>query len=185
MSLDIMNFSNLAMVSLLFVASLTGQDYDHETLSTNTGRVYREIFILGADSHGLTFRHAAGIAKVPFGSLSESYRMLYEPVADLEDAPETERELKGEEEKAEVVHAGDLELPVPADLMARSQITLRLPAEIWRLGGGLSPCWVDPAGPSWWPQHQRVHRLSHPLYREMAVRDFLHSSGLLPVPCRR
>lgn len=147
------------------------QDYDHETLSTATGRVYREIFVIGSDAHGLTFRHRGGIAKLPFRDLSTSYRMLYESVADLEEA------VPDAAEPVEATHEVSLSLPVT--MQARTRITIQLPPQVWRLGGGLPPGWVNPAWPSWWPRHQEVHRLSHPLYREMVVRDFLHSSGLL------
>lgn len=172
MSLDIMNF-RIASVLLLAVwtASMGAQGYDHETLSTVTGRVYREIFVIGSDAHGLTFRHRDGIAKLPFGDLSTSYRMLYEPVADLEEAVP---------DAAELAEASDeVNLPLPVTMQARTRITIHLPPPVWRLGGGMSPAWVNPVWPSWWPRHQEVHRLSHPLYREMVVRDFLHSSGLL------
>lgn len=153
------------------------QDFDHERLSSTTGKVYHEIFIIGSDADGLTFRHRDGIAKLPFRELSASYRMLYEPVADLESATEP---VDPPEPDAAVVDPAAPHPPV--HVVSRSRVTLAIPRVVWRLGGGLPPGWTDPAWPDWWPAHQQVHRLTNPCYRELVVRDFLHSSGLLPIP---
>lgn len=174
-----MNFLKFALLAFMgtAMASAEAQDYDHERLSSTTGKVYHEIFIIGSDAEGLTFRHRDGIAKLPFRELSASYRMLYEPVADLESAAEPV-----DPSEPEATSVGPTAPHPPVHVVSRSRVALPIPWAVWRLGGGLPPGWTDSAWPDWWPAHQRVHRLTNPFYREMVVRDFLHSSGLLPVP---
>ena len=48
------------------------------TIKTEYGRVYREVEVLDRDPHGLTFRHAKGIAKIPFSEFSEEIRRKYQ-----------------------------------------------------------------------------------------------------------
>ncbi len=156
--------------------------YDHERLTTLEGRTYQAVFVIGSDATGLTFRHREGIAKIPFSSLSESYRMLYETVEELPAADSGGPQAKDAPEAAlEEDEAFALE---PATLVARNRVLLPLAPAPLRLGGGIVHPARPLAWPSWWPDHGPIHRLAHPLYREWAVRDFLHSSGLLPLPCR-
>jgi len=54
-----------------------------EQIQTRHGALYREVEILDADRHGLLFRHARGIAKLPFDELSENLRLLYKPVEGM------------------------------------------------------------------------------------------------------
>lgn len=187
MMLGDMNF--LKFVAAVVVLSLSSGarseegGHDHERLTTVEGRVYHEIFVIGTDATGLTFRHREGIAKLPFSSLSESYRMLYEAVEELPAADAVSQAAPAPD--AAVEEGGDGLFLEPAVLIARNRLHLTLPPAYLRLGGGIAPCAQPLLWPSWWPDHGHIHRLTHPLYRELATRDFLHTAGLLPFPCAR
>lgn len=145
------------MFSCFSSADETG--YDHDQITTQEGRVYREVFVVEADGSGLMFRHRDGIAKVRYSSLSEGLRMLYEPVGDIEETPE----------EAAPGQQGTAAIPVWIEV--RTRVWLR-PAEcLWECRA--------PAWPTHWANHAWLHRLSDPWYRELAVRDFLLTSGLM------
>jgi len=57
-----------------------------EQIQTRHGALYREVEVLDADRHGLLFRHARGIAKLPFDELSDHLRLLYKPVEGSSNA---------------------------------------------------------------------------------------------------
>ncbi len=82
--MKLLKFAILVIVAMA-APGARGQEggFDHERLTTVDGRTYHEVFVIGSDGNGLTFRHRNGIAKVGFGQLSEGYRMLYEGVAEL------------------------------------------------------------------------------------------------------
>ncbi len=181
-----MKFLTFAFFGILAFAPSVGcgqeVGYDHERLTTNDGRAYHEVFVLGSDANGLTFRHRDGIAKVGFGQLSEAYRMLYEMVAELPDmAIPAEPSSDPREVAAIRGHAIDMLDREPLILLARNRFAIPLPAATPWCGGGLSHL-PQSAWPTWWPDHGRIHRLTHPLFREYAVRGFLISSGLLSRP---
>lgn len=162
-------------------------DYDHESLTTTQGQVYREIFVMGADQTGLTFRHREGIAKVGYGLLSPSYRSLYEPVEDLPgaavNAPENEPAADPDPKSAEAAAAGLAGIAGPIVITLRQQVRIPL-ATTPGWGGGA--CYGDPVFRSWpvgWVDHREVLRLADPCWRGRAVRDFLILSGLQS-PCR-
>jgi len=172
--MKILNILLLGAILTLGHGVAVAENFDHEQLTTVEGNVYRDILILGADGHGLTFRHRGGVAKVPFPSLSESYRMFYEPVAELD---ETSAPVAPEEADLENGGEGDEFLfEEPVLLTARSRVMVILP-QAWNRYGGV-PCWERPAWPSWWPDHASVHRLAHPACRALAVRGFLRTTGL-------
>ena len=108
--------------------------------------------------------------------------MLYETVAELpEEAPrEAETHTPAEKPAAPDLVTALEEGPVL--LLARNRTVIELPCAWQWVGGGIDYDYRVPAWPVWWPDHARVHRLTHPLYRELAVRDFLYTSGLLPRP---
>lgn len=171
----------------LGVAIAQEGDYDHESLTTTQGRVYREIFVMGADETGLTFRHREGIAKVGYSLLSPSYRSLYEPVEDLPGAavtaPEDESAAVPDPESSVAPVSGLAGIAGPIVITLRQQV--RIPREVvpgW--GGGV--CYGVPVIRSWpvgWVDHREVLRLADPCWRGRAVRDFLILSGLR-APCR-
>ncbi len=181
--MKLLKFATLLIVAVA-VSGVRGQEggFDHERLTTVDGRSYHEVFILGSDRNGLTFRHRQGIAKVGFEQLSESYRMLYEAVDELPGTSadalpaDSGAEAAGEADWIETLDEG------PVILLARNRILIERPAAWPRLGGGVPPDWLAPAWPVWWSDHARVHRITHPLYRELVLREFLHLSGLLPWP---
>jgi hypothetical protein len=172
------------MIVAMAVSGSRAQEggFDHEQLTTTDGRTYHEIYVIGSDANGLTFRHRQGIAKVGFGQLSDAYRMLYEAVADLPEAapgaPMAES-AEGPATEADWVETLDEQ---PVVLLARNRAVIEWPAPRRWLGGGLDPEWLARSWPVWWPDHARVHRITHPLYREQVLREFLHLSGLLPCP---
>lgn len=181
-----MNFLRSALclfvVGGLGIATAQEGDYDHESLTTTQGQVYREIFVMGADATGLTFRHREGIAKVGYDLLSPSYRSLYEPVEDL---PGTETTVPADEpgpapvsEPVAVTGLTGIEGPIVITL--RQQV--RIPLATLPGWGGVS-CYGDPVFRTWprgWVDHREVLRLADPCWRGRAVRDFLILSGLQP-----
>lgn len=164
-----------------------GGDYDLPQIKTVYGKVYREIYILEADEYGLTFRHRDGIAKVVFSALSENLRMLYEvtgEVGGVESNSEKGKSPKaGETEPHESgstgINSSGSYGALPLVVTVRTRVTFPSPA-LW-LGGGYPGS--DRMGWSArWHRYGSVHELANPYYRELAVRDFLYSSGLLPKP---
>ncbi len=182
MILIVMNFLKYVILSVPLSIPLLSLAQDHESLATREGRVYHEVFVTDADATGLTFRHRDGIAKVGFSSLSDSYRMLYETVEELPEEPSSA------DKKAETADDDSLAAWLdqgPVQIEARNRVVILLPSPFLRLGGGIDPSRRVPAWPAHWPDHERVHRLTHPLWRELALRDFLCTSGLLPSPFTR
>lgn len=180
MSIIIMNILTLAIsIVLLGAMSLSdaSEPYDLERIRTIEGREYRRVLILEADQYGLSFRHDGGIAKLPFSSLSENLRMLYEVIDEVPGDGEVEAALP-EETTAEAIPP-EICLPSPAILLARSRVVIPSPALY--LGGGYTSADRVP-WPAWWPRYDPVHELTNPYFRELAVRDFLYSSGLLRTP---
>jgi hypothetical protein len=184
MSLVIMNFLTLAIPTVLLGSmSLSGasESHDIERIRTIGGKEYRGILILEADQYGLSFRHDGGIAKLPFSSLSENLRMLYEVIDEVPGDAEVEAEVEVAppvETTAEAIPP-DICLPSPVILLARSRVIVPSPALY--LGGGYTAADRVP-WPARWPRYDHVHRLTNPYFRELAVRDFLYSSGLLRTP---
>ena len=181
--MKLLKFAILVIVAMA-APGVRGEEggFDHERLTTIDGRTYHEVFVIGSDGNGLTFRHRNGIAKVGFGQLSEGYRMLYEAVAELpEAAPGGASADPGAETAPEADWVETLD-EEPFVLLARNRTVIELPATWQWLGGGVDPHWLAPAWPVWWSDHSRVHRITHPLYRELVVREFLYTSGLLPWP---
>ena len=159
----------------LLAQALPGEGgFDHEQLTTVEGRVFQDIFVVGTDASGLTFRHRRGIAKVPFTSLPVAYRMLYESVETpaVDEAQEMDSVVSGSGGKdwLDRLDAG------PVVLTARNRVQWVLP------GGYLRGIACGPPVPAWrngWVDHAWTHRLSTPLWRGAVVRDFLWLSGLM------
>lgn len=174
-----MNFLKLATVVFILGFLQFGNsqeaDFDLEKIVTTSGKIYREIIILGSDDYGLTFRHRGGIAKERFSSLSTNLRMLYEVVGDPVEAKIADLPAKTEGEPVPSSPA----LP-PIVFTVRTRVNIVHPA--LQLGGGYGSPDAS-QWPSWWARYYPVHHLTNPYQRELAVRDFLYSSGLLPTPC--
>jgi hypothetical protein len=178
-----MNFLKSVWIFVAVGAFLSAQaqeeaTYDHESLTTVEGTVYREIFIVGSDATGLTFRHRGGIAKVGYASLSESYRALYEAVEEL---PATESAPAEEPASAPVVAATPFAFTggQPVVVVARQQVRVPLSRSGWE--GACPPVYLN--WPVAWADHREVLRLADPCWRARSVRDFLYFSGLSS-PCR-
>jgi hypothetical protein len=73
----------------------------------------------------------------------------------------------------------NISVPSPVLLLARSRVIVPSPALY--LGGGYTAADRVP-WPDRWPRYDPVHQLTNPCFRELAVRDFLYSSGLLRTP---
>lgn len=182
-----MNFLKIAAFFCLMMSAMLcwGQEegYDHESLTTVEGKVYKNIFIVEADSFGLTFRHRDGIAKLPFSSLSESYRMLYE-TDDETLGTEVDFTTGAEDWAAPVgTSQGAVHVAGPENLLPTSGpsfvITWYFPRADHACGVGCCPSahGFIPYPLRTWPQSLAV-----PAYREAAVRNFLIESGLIEWP---
>jgi len=188
-----MKFLKFAIVPCLacwLLASASGEGgYDLEKISTNDGRVYRDILVVEADRHGLMFRHRDGIAKVDYEFLSRNLRMLYEPVSEVEekgeggsadsDSPDGEGDGEGDGRAGE---AGIAEEAGSWTVTLRSRTIVAVPrAAGWR--SGCRPCGAGAV--TWrrhWPRYHPAHALAGPICREAVVRDFLYTTGLLARP---
>jgi len=176
MSLNIMKFLIAAVSGVLLfvpVESHAGEgDFDLEKLQTTQGRTYREVLILGADRHGLTFRHREGIAKIAFPDLSENVRMLYE----VSDEPSDFDELEGSQAADSAGPAGtDADGAAGTILTVHHRLTLYTPTDNRFL---CHPCQDGMYWSSSWSRYHPAHQLTIPCYRERSVRDFLILSGL-------
>lgn len=165
-----MNFLNYAIVICMALLALNarGFDGDLEKIETINGKLYEKIYILSGDDKGLTFRHEAGIAKVSYAELPMNLRMLFEP-AERTDSPE-----KGEETREEFV-------PI-LDFTLRYRFS---PVSFPVVSNHCAPA-LACRGIHWkshWPGYNPAHRLVDPVCRELALRDFLYTTGLLPAPC--
>lgn len=158
--------------------TLQAGDFDLDSITTIEGRSFQEILILGSDEHGLMFRHRSGIAKLPFSELSMNLRMLYEPVAEVRPADEAET-TTGHSAAANS-EALDSE---PDHAVATVRTTLTAPGGF--IHGALIQMPRPQASvvwPSHWPRYHPAHALAVPAFRELAVRDFLYTTGLAPRP---
>ncbi|MEQ1842587.1 MAG: hypothetical protein ABL994_19480 [Verrucomicrobiales bacterium] len=163
-------------VVLLFVTAgsrANEGDFELEKIKTIYGRIYRDILILGADRHGLTFRHREGIAKVEFAALSGNVQLLYKVTGEIPATGEVESG------QATVPAGATSTTPAGAEnhvLTIYHRLTLYAPPIedrfIYR------PCQEAIYWPSSWPQYHPAHQLTIPYYRERSVRDFLILSGL-------
>lgn len=199
MGINIMNFLKCATLAGTFAIALPALAdeavYDLEKIELVSGRTYHGILILGADEHGLTFRHGRGAAKVPFAELSPNLRMLYEPVSEVPQGggeSDTEYEPEGPpREDAGVRAEGDAlaewKEAGSVEVLARSRVTFTYPiAHVRRLGRyacdpALLPGFRAPWKPHW-GRYPRALSLANPAFREWAVRDFLVATGLAPTP---
>lgn len=176
-SLNIMKFLTFAIILSLFAMVPCGfsqdGDFDLDSIKTLDGKRYFVILILDADEYGMTFRHRDGIAKLPFRLLSMNLRMLYEPVADVEEASNGE---EVDEEEEIIVLNEDASIQVRA--------SSRVTAPVYWLRGAYSqmPRPQMAPWPSHWPRYHPAHALAYPAYRELAVRDFLYTTGLAERP---
>lgn len=171
MSINIMKFLIAAIFLAVGATSLAqAGGFDLDAITTVEGREYQEIFIVDSDEHGLLFRHRRGIAKLPFASLPTNLRMLYEVSAPLE-VPDEATEQVGEPQMSP---SGQNLIPLVFTVRTR---VYPQPA-VDSSGYGCGPfLW-----PSHWPRFHPVHHLVNPYCREMALRDFLYTTGLLPKP---
>ena len=186
-----MNFLIVAIFGMILSVPLfckaEGGDFDLAQIKTAYGKVYRDVYILDSDRYGLTFRHHDGIAKVVFSSLSPNLRMLYEGTDEVEKVEgDAEKKELGAVDKSGLMKSESPKIAGPGNegvlplvVTVRTRVTLPSPA-FW-LGGG--PLWAGRMG--WagnWHRNNSAHQLTNPYCRELVLRDFLYSSGLIPKP---
>ena len=215
MILNTMKILNFAWISLLLFSVMLspsqGSDYDLEKIDTLTGRHFKHIRILGADAHGLMFRHAEGVAKVSFEELKISLREMFEPLPEEEqmfEEPEIidrntsidpsqpyagEEEIIVPDEKGGAGFVQGKISPPPVetasqtvpqdyaiDIIVRNRVVIPLPVN--RGYGACDPCARPIHWPAHWGRYHPAHRLADPCFRELVVRDFLYTTGLMPLP---
>ena len=164
------------LLSGFLIEGIAGEvvSYDLEKIVTLRGRTYRDILILSSDVHGLLFRHRDGIAKLDFRELSQGIRGMYEPVEDGSQEEEPMEELS----EGGGLLSDEAEPEVQIDLITRNRVRAALP--LCRFAG---PCANPPVYcPSYWPRYHASHALVNPRCRAAVLRDFLYTSGLLPLP---
>lgn len=151
--------------------------FDLDSIRSLDGRVYHDILILDGDEHGLMFRHRKGIAKIPFRQLSMNLRMLYEPVGEVEKGSEVDST-----EDNEPAQSGKKTAEAMTPLEARAVASLSGPE--WWIRGAFTqiPRSRVAPWPQHWPRYHPAHALAYPHYRELAVRDFLYTTGLAERP---
>lgn len=149
------------------------ENFDLPRITTENGRVYDEIFILGGDENGLLFRHRDGIAKVDFAELSEALQALYQPVSEEmgESGPGEagQNGVMSEVDESETEEITRRDKPRSEDWVI--EIYLKPRYQVYRV-----PCSPVP-WPSHWSRFIPATRLAVPYYREWAVRDFLLRTG--------
>lgn len=171
--------SVLGLCGSLLVPGMRAAEYDLPSITTLYGREYQEVFILGSDEHGLMFRHRNGVAKLSFSELSQNFRDMFQPVSEVEQVGVEPGE-EGDSDSAEEVKETDAESGATAksktyDLLVATRTTIhRYPVVVvhrpvlqWRSG---------------WPRFQQAHLLADPVVRELALREFLYTSGLGCLP---
>lgn len=186
-----MNYLIFAIFGMILSVPLfckaEGGDFDLAQIKTVYGKVYRDVYIVEADRYGLTFRHRDGIAKVVFSSLSANLRMLYEGTDEVgkDEGDAEKKELAAADasgsmksESTGITGPGN-DSAAPLVFTVRNRVTLPSPA-FWLGGGPL--CAGRMGWPGNWHRNSSAHRLTNPYCRELVVRDFLYSSGLIPKP---
>ncbi len=209
-TMKILNFAWILSIVLSIGSALAqDSDYDLERIKTLRGRIFHEITIVSSDVDGLMFRHKEGVAKVSFEELSINLREMFEPVPDSEDSFSTnvvfadegkavhEEALQPFAEEEEIIippqYVVEAKVPPPPvstlaidqkgyqiDIIVRNRLVL--PAGYVLGYGACDPCARPIYWPSHWSRYHPAHRLSDPCFRELAVRDFLYTTGLLPRP---
>lgn len=184
----IMNFLKTATLAFLMTGlamTLMAENWDHEQLTTVEGRAYHEVSVIESDATGLTFRHRDGVAKLPFATLSQSYRMLYEGLENVDDLSTEETsgvhpDGIGPRQSQKVSANASSFSKQMFPLVAEARTLVRLP-----LGAPSFMSVADCRGsspvvfwPGWWPDHRYGYFLTRPAGRERVVREFLLLSGL-------
>ncbi len=176
-------------------------EFDLDEIQTRSGTVYREIELLSSDAHGLLFRHASGIAKLPFAELPAPLDAVagndVEALADGRASAEDELAgLPGEgfpgahgnpvpnDSGKEAALASPSDSPV-FQLTVRSRIRIPLvsaPGPHWgQSPWPLATSYCPSHRPSHWPQRPPPHFTGFypsPPCREAALRNLLITSGL-------
>lgn len=191
----------LALATLWPASGQASDDSPREALkglSTKSGKTYHDVRVVKVDPNGLLFRHRTGSAKVPFSQLSVEIRAHYGYNELAAEAFENLYEgrsgaLQGAARAEDgAPKANGAAAPATVGLV-RTRVTVTLPAASF--GGGLgygdagwSPCHSPYNYGYGYPQSHGYWRMPHPLvyasypWRQLAERDFLITTGLLPAP---
>ena len=165
------------------VAGEPVDDEYREDLMTLDGRRFFRVRLVKVDPNGLLFRHRDGVAKVTFNDLSEDFREYYG--YDETRARDFERRHSGAPSDAAV----PAPKPMPAsEVKAEPEIVVT-----YRTRTFIPVRFEDPyacarsacGGVPWYSHWARFDpRLAYARFpcRQLAERDFLISSGIVPAP---
>ncbi len=149
-------------------------------LRTRQGKVYFAIEVVQVDPNGLLFRHRNGTGKVLFTDLSSELQTHYGY-----DPGSAETFENGRPEVRAAADAADAPSP-PTVLTFRVRTTLPRvapsPAVLWAPVLCGHPAELGLRWPSHWSRFHHGHAYASFPWRQLAERDFLISSGLVPRP---
>ena len=178
---------HFGFVTLFFGAGLSPASDDGgggslSSLTTTTGKVYHDVRVVKADPNGLLFRHRGGSAKIPFSQLDSSIQAHYhyneiaaeefenvrrgEAVHSRNERAVSDVPAPGVSAVSGVVHTRGCVSPLPK---ISSEECQDQQAKASQRGTGL-----------WLPPHPLVYA-AYP-WRQLAERDFLIATGILPAP---
>jgi len=164
------------------MAGELADDASREHLTTLDGKRFFRVRLVKVDPNGLLFRHRNGIAKVTFDNLSEDFREYYG--YDKARARDFERRHSGAPAKAVPApvsnpeSAGETEPEVVVTFRSRTTIPIRFENAF---AGVRSACGGVPWYSHWARYDPRLAYARFPC-RQLAERDFLISSGIVPTP---
>jgi len=163
-------------------ASDDGGGGSFSSLTTTTGKVYHDVRVVKADPNGLLFRHRSGSAKIPFSQLDPSIQTHYHYNEIAAEEFENVR-------RGEAIHSRNERAvsTVPTSGVSalsgvvHTRVTVSLPSQYYS-SGFHDPGWSPYCAGTglWWPPHPLVYA-AYP-WRQLAERDFLITTGILPAP---
>ncbi len=150
-----------------------------KSITTLSGKTFRNVEVITADAHGLLFRHTKGTAKIDFSDLSFNIREMFQTTGPVVEVAKTD-DGKGSDEGQIDAAAGDDDYGYESlDILSRTRITINFPQSYGFGHGCCNP--FNPATVNWHPYWGRYHYgLSYANFhcRQAAEQDFLIRSGI-------
>tara|TARA_R110002096_G_scaffold85802_17_gene197897 strand:+ start:105 stop:707 length:603 start_codon:yes stop_codon:yes gene_type:complete len=183
MTVVVMRFLNFAAILglLLFAGSVRGDgpQPDFDWLATTKGDVYREVIVIKGDQYGLIFRHQDGISKIDYAWLPPQLKDAYAPIPSPEN-------LIADTKFDGFQVSGDEDEYSSQDLQVTLRRRFTFPAN-WLTSYSWPNSYVGSgydfsAGRACLFGHRPAHAFVTPYWRELAIQDLLHSSGLISRP---
>jgi len=168
------------------VGTLSASAPGLQQIQTRHGTLYSEVEILDADRHGLLFRHARGIAKLPFDELSENLRLRYKPVEGTPEASAVDGSAGGADKSPVSSPPGDGFPGEPGTPSAKAEGEERDETVAGSTDGGLGPHSIHLVARVRWhvqmplPGPSRIFWQSHWPRRPLSPFDDFH-----PTPVNR